>query len=83
MNRGLAGAWVTPGLGLIPREAIPGMPDDLADAVYLLTEESRAEALVANWLLISSSSRTGSTPSTKRRRRIAADGGRLERALVV
>jgi hypothetical protein len=37
-----------PGVGLVPREAIPGMPDDLADAVYLLSEESRTEAL-ANW----------------------------------
>jgi len=36
------------GLGLVPREAIPGMPDDLADAVYLLNAEARAQAL-ANW----------------------------------
>jgi hypothetical protein len=36
------------GMGLVPRESVPGMPDDLADAIFLLSEESRAEAL-ANW----------------------------------
>jgi hypothetical protein len=41
-------ARVKPGVGLIPREPIPGMPDDLADAVYLLSEEARLQAL-ANW----------------------------------
>jgi hypothetical protein len=36
---------------LVPREPIPGMPDDLADAVFGLTEDDR-ELAVANWTAI-------------------------------
>ena len=37
--------------GYLPREPIPGMPDDLADAIYLLEEHTR-DAALENWASI-------------------------------
>jgi hypothetical protein len=35
--------------GLVPREPVPGMPDDLADAIHELYPQETVEEVIANW----------------------------------